>query len=76
MNKEQLIQLAECKLYTKSIQHDSANVTVVMDAGYGDDSTAWSPLVADIRSWLTSSCMIELALGKVKPARTHERVEI
>lgn len=46
--KEQLIQLAKCKLYTKSIQHDSANVTVILDAGYGDDSTAWSPLIDDI----------------------------
>jgi len=48
MEKKQLIQLAECRLYIKLIQHDSANVTVILDAGYGDDSTSWNPLVEDV----------------------------
>ncbi|WP_404353799.1 alpha/beta fold hydrolase [Exiguobacterium aurantiacum] len=64
MNKEQLIQLAKCKLYTKSIQHDSANVTVVMDAGYGDDSTAWNPLVEDVSKLANVFLYDRAGLGK------------
>lgn len=48
MIEEHLIQIEPCKLYAKSIQHDSANLTIILDAGYGDDSTSWNPLVDDV----------------------------
>ena len=48
MIEKHLIQIESCKLYAKSIPHDSANVTVILDAGYGDDSTSWNPLVDDV----------------------------
>lgn len=48
MEQIKLVRLEPCKLYAKSIQHNSANVTIILDAGYGDDSTSWNPLVEDV----------------------------
>lgn len=46
--KHQCVQGEISKLYAQSIPHDSANVTVILDAGYGDESTSWNPLVEDV----------------------------
>lgn len=48
MEQKKLIQLEPCRLYGESIYHDDAKVTVILDAGYGDDSTSWNPLVEDV----------------------------
>ncbi|WP_417897651.1 alpha/beta hydrolase [Bacillus haimaensis] len=46
--KETLVPVGESSLYTKLYGKRNNNPTVIMDAGYGDYSKAWEPIIPDI----------------------------
>ncbi|MGD6831138.1 alpha/beta fold hydrolase [Sutcliffiella halmapala] len=46
--KETFVQVGESSLYTKLYGERTNNPTVIMDAGYGDYSKAWEPIIPDI----------------------------
>lgn len=48
MTKEIFMQLRDCKLYAKLVGENNGKPTVIMDAGYGDFSTAWDSVNGDI----------------------------
>lgn len=46
--KENIVQVGESSLYTILYGKRNNNPTVIMDAGYGDYSKAWEPIIPDI----------------------------
>jgi len=46
--KETFVPVGESSLYTKLYGKRNNNPTVIMDAGYGDFSKAWKPIIPDI----------------------------
>ncbi|MBN8192118.1 alpha/beta hydrolase [Bacillus sp. NTK074B] len=48
MTKEALVPVNDFKLYAKRIGKKNGKPTVVMDAGYGDYSKAWNPVIGEL----------------------------
>ncbi|UCZ54866.1 alpha/beta hydrolase [Bacillus shivajii] len=64
MTKEMLIQISNCKLYAKLVGENKGKPTIVMDAGYGDDSKGWDSVISDV-SMLSNVLIYDRAgLGK------------
>ncbi|MEI2665408.1 alpha/beta fold hydrolase [Rossellomorea sp. LJF3] len=64
MNREMLIPIKNFKLYAKLTGKKNNKPTVVMDAGYGDYSKAWDPVIGEL-SEITEVLVYDRAgLGK------------
>lgn len=77
--KEQFVQFSGFKLFTKLYGEKTDKPTIVMDAGYGDYSKAWSSIITEI-SMLTEVLVYDRAgLGKSEkspnPRTSQEMVE-
>lgn len=46
--RETFVPIGESSLYTKLYGERNNNPTVIMDAGYGDHSKAWNPIIPEI----------------------------
>lgn len=68
MSKEMFLQINDFKLYAKFYCENYGKPTVIMDAGYGDNSETWDSVIEDI-SMFTSVLIYDRAgLGKSAPS--------
>lgn len=64
MIHQQMVQIQDCVLYAEYIQHHSKQVTIIMDAGYGDDSTTWRQVADEVSSYANVLLYDRAGLGK------------
>ncbi|MGM0837911.1 MAG: alpha/beta fold hydrolase [Bacillota bacterium] len=62
--KETFVTIGEATLYTKLYGERSNKPTVIMDAGYGDYSKAWDPIIPDISKVAQVLVYDKAGLGK------------
>lgn len=62
--EETFVELDGFKLFTKSFGDNRGFPTVVMDSGYGDNSSAWDPIIPDIASITKVFVYDRAGLGK------------
>ncbi|KHF41681.1 alpha/beta fold hydrolase [Halalkalibacter okhensis] len=48
MTKEMYVQVDDCKLFAKIIGESYTKPTIVMEAGYGDDSKTWDSVIDEL----------------------------
>ena len=64
MINQQMVRIHDCELYTEYIQHHSGQVTIIMDAGYGDDSTTWRQVADEVSAHANILLYDRAGLGK------------
>lgn len=61
---QQMVKIHDCELYVEYIQQHSKSVTIIMDAGYGDDSTTWRPVADEVSTYANVLLYDRAGLGK------------
>jgi pimeloyl-ACP methyl ester carboxylesterase len=64
MNNQQMVKIHDCELYVEYIQQHSKSVTIIMDAGYGDDSTTWRQVADEVSTYANVLLYDRAGLGK------------
>lgn len=64
MINQQMVKIHDCELYVEYIQQHSKSVTIIMDAGYGDDSTTWRQVADEVSTYANVLLYDRAGLGK------------
>lgn len=64
MKNQQMVKIHDCELYVEYIQQHSKSVTIIMDAGYGDDSTTWRQVADEVSKYANVLLYDRAGLGK------------
>ncbi|WP_078596227.1 alpha/beta fold hydrolase [Evansella clarkii] len=68
MSKEMFLQINDFKLYAKFYCENYGKPTVIMDAGYGDNSETWDSVIEDISMFTNVLIYDRAGLGKSAPS--------
>ncbi|OLS38106.1 alpha/beta hydrolase [Alkalihalophilus pseudofirmus] len=68
MFKEMYIKAAGTTFYVKRTDVPDSDLTIIMDAGYGDDSSTWKMLSPELETETSVFMYDRAGLGKSKPA--------
>jgi pimeloyl-ACP methyl ester carboxylesterase len=77
--KEMMAEIKGCKLYAKLTGENNGKPTIIMDAGYGDHSKAWDPVIKELSTLSRVFSYDRAGLGKsersTSPRTSREMVK-
>ncbi|TYS47686.1 alpha/beta fold hydrolase [Bacillus infantis] len=76
---EKFVTIKSCTLFTKIMGEKNGNPTIIMDAGYGDHSKAWDPVIEELSTLSRVFTFDRAGLGKsersTSPRTSREMVK-
>ncbi|MGD6875094.1 alpha/beta fold hydrolase [Bacillus infantis] len=76
---EKFVTIKSCTLFTKIMGEKNGNPTIIMDAGYGDHSKAWDPVIEELSTLSRVFTYDRAGLGKsersTSPRTSREMVK-